>query len=1129
MAELTFKSPGVSSREIDLSGPTALTPQGTPAGVIGTAQKGRAFVPITFATYQDFVAEFGGTDGKKFGPLAINEWMRNARAGTYVRVLGVGDAQQRIAGGNNSGRVNNAGFVVGDEQVWDNGLEGYNRYAIHGGVVGRTFLLGALMTQKASTTVLSDAGLPISATRAFPILRGMVMAASGVNLTLSSSVASQNAYNLVNTPDGTAATYRFGEATAQAGAATLTVAGNVAINDELTILSSDTTSKTYKAASSTNAALNEFKHGGTVTEIADAIELCIEHANGHDGKILVSNVAGVITLIQATAGVAGNTAITNGLTNVTAPATFTGGGAKGDAGASHGTIVNTNGKQSFVMLLNGHVAGDQYSNVITASFDPTAAEHFSNVFNTDAESLQKAGHLLYAWWDIHPSIAIADGTGLSAAATEAALLLSGTQGRNSGNSNVPNYENFEDRFRTAHTPWFISQKYGGRNKELFRVHAIDDGARANDLFKITIENIAASNNSNKKYGKFDLLVRDFYDTDQDPVVFEAFRGLSLDPTSDRFLSRVIGDLSMYYDFDQPKGRQKLRIEGSHPNTSRYIRVEVHTQVERASIDGTALPVGFQGPHHLNTSGSSTAGDATTNLVMGHLTGTSGLTQGELGSLKERPLPLRGSLVQGTGLKKKLNASLNWGVQFEIQDNAKDLNAANRIDTSISSFTKYFPRFQDSWANVSVGNNDGTSDTGSIVVDCDVFNRNKFTLENIQVSTGSTDRPVSARWGAARYRRDSALASTLTDSDGTVYPQDVTRFLDPAKDFNHLPSRKYLKFSVFAQGGFDGVNIFDKQKAALTDIAARREFGDDTKQGGVSGPTIASYRKAIDVMEEKADVDIHLLAIPGIRHNAVTDYAIDAVEDRFDAMYIMDIEEKDMDDSFVTGSSVQLPSVTYTVNNFESRNLDSSFAAAYYPDVVITDPATHSNLQCPPSVAVLGAFALNDTVAHPWFAPAGFTRGALKTVLESQVKLNRSNLDALYEADINPITSFPQTPGVVVFGQKTLQAAESALDRVNVRRLLIEIRRRVKRIANSLLFEPNRAETLARFSAAVNPVLQQIQAQQGLDRFKVQIDTTTTTQADVENNTIRGKIFLQPTRSVEFISLDFVVTNQGAEI
>ena len=118
---------------------------------------------------------------------------------------------------------------------------------------------------------------------------------------------------------------------------------------------------------------------------------------------------------------------------------------------------------------------------------------------------------------------------------------------------------------------------------------------------------------------------------------------------------------------------------------------------------------------------------------------------------------------------------------------------------------------------------------------------------------------------------------------------------------------------------------------------------------------------------------------------------------------------------------------------------------------------------------------------------------------------------------------------MVFGQKTLLAAQSALDRVNVRRLLIDVRRKVKKVANTLLFEPNREATLSRFSAAVTPILTQIQQQQGLDRFKVLIDTTTTTQADVENNTIRGKVFLQPTRAVEFISLDFVVTNAGADV
>jgi phage tail sheath protein FI len=133
------------------------------------------------------------------------------------------------------------------------------------------------------------------------------------------------------------------------------------------------------------------------------------------------------------------------------------------------------------------------------------------------------------------------------------------------------------------------------------------------------------------------------------------------------------------------------------------------------------------------------------------------------------------------------------------------------------------------------------------------------------------------------------------------------------------------------------------------------------------------------------------------------------------------------------------------------------------------------------------------------------------------------MDDLYDVDVNPLVALADTPGVVVYGQKTLQAAQTALDRVNVRRLLIDIRRQVRLVGNTFLFEPNREETLAAFSNRVNPILQRIQRQQGLDRFKVIIDTTTTTQADVENNTIRGKIFLQPTRTVEFVALDFVVS------
>jgi phage tail sheath protein FI len=314
---------------------------------------------------------------------------------------------------------------------------------------------------------------------------------------------------------------------------------------------------------------------------------------------------------------------------------------------------------------------------------------------------------------------------------------------------------------------------------------------------------------------------------------------------------------------------------------------------------------------------------------------------------------------------------------------------------------------------------------------------------------------------------------------------------------------------------------------MTNTAAKREVDNESDQGGRNGPTVAAFRKAIDVMGSKTDVDIKLLAIPGMRVPTVTDFAVTAMENRFDAMYIMDIEERNNHNLIITGSTSNV-NVTNTVTAFKSRGLDSSFAAAYFPDVVIDDPTTKTSVVVPPSVAALGAFALNDAVAHPWFAPAGFTRGALNAVEMAKVRLSRKNLDDLYDVDINPITAFPGT-GVVIWGQKTLLRKASALDRVNVRRLLIDVRRSVRSVANTLLFEPNRSETLERFNTLVNPILQRVQERGGVDRFKVVIDSSTTTQADIENNTIRGKIFLQPTRAVEFIALDFVVTNAGANI
>ena len=1047
MAELTFKSPGVSTREIDLSGPTSVAPQGTPAGIIATANQGPAFVPVTVATYQDFVATFGQSNGEMFGPLAMNEWMRNAKAGTYLRVLGVGDGKKRLtsdstdAAGANiyAGAVKNAGFIVGQKQVNDKGSLATNPFAYDYGLSGATYMLGCLMSESNGSSIFSDAGLQHktkahknAGSKAIPILRAVVMVASGVTIGLS---------------------------------------GNL---------------------------------------------------DGNLNTVVTASTAGSTGIFSASA----------------------------DGGYSWGEIdVQSANHYNFIMLLNGHKSTAQYPNTITASMSPWSPSYFTNVFNTDPTKIQDAGYCMYAHYDIAPTMAVVTGSGIvstthwsgsySAQNTEPAIFaFTSSMGPNAGSTTKPNYENFSDRFRTAKSPWVVSQQYGGQNRDLFKLHCLDDGAYPNTLTKISISNYKKAE-KDTDYGTFDLMVRAFGDTDSEPEILESYMGVDLNPGSDNYIARRIGDIHRYFDFDHAAASQKLVVEGTHPNMSKYVRVQMHGELEAGNISPTALPVGYRGPHHLVTSGSSifnggypnhpTVTGSNADSGFHHVKAKNSIIgETAIAAMVEPPIPYRLCISNNKGDKRTANSSYYWGVQFTKQDKLynNDSNSSRILDPSLASYTKYYPVFATGQRSVSVGDNAGTVDSSGTVLDSDKFNNNLFTLEKVQVHTksASEDKVDSKEWAFAVYRRNGVLSSSLMKSDGT-YTQG--RFLNVSKDFGDIASRKYMKFTFFMQGGFDGVNIFNKDKAQLLNAAAMREM-DDESQGFSSGPTVATYRKAIDVMSEKSDSDIMLLAIPGIRETNITDHAIDQTEARFDAMYIMDIEERDTLNNKVTGS-VEVVGVNNTITDFKSRNLDSSFAAAYFPDTYITDPHTNTIVRCPPSVSVIGAMSLNDKVAFPWYAPAGFTRGALSSTLYSHVKLSRANLDTIYDGDVNPITAFPTSDGVVVFGQKTLLQAASALDRVNVRRLLIDIRRKVRKIADTFLFEPNRADTLARFSASVSPVLTRIQQQQGLDKFKVLIDTTTTTQADVENNTIRGKIFLQPTRSVEFISLDFVVTNNGTEI
>jgi len=245
------------------------------------------------------------------------------------------------------------------------------------------------------------------------------------------------------------------------------------------------------------------------------------------------------------------------------------------------------------------------------------------------------------------------------------------------------------------------------------------------------------------------------------------------------------------------------------------------------------------------------------------------------------------------------------------------------------------------------------------------------------------------------------------------------------------------------------------------------------------------------------------------------------------MYVMDMPKYDSNGVRLYDDSSTRPDPGKTSELFETRAVDNSYGAVFFPDVNIQDPANNRVVKVPSSVAALGVLGFNDKVAFPWFAPAGFNRGALGFVSNVETRLSQGDKDTLYDARINPIATFP-AGGFVVFGQKTLQQAKSALDRINVRRLLLEVKRTVGGIAQQLLFEPNNAQTRARLVAGVTPQLALIQAQQGIESFKVICDDTNNTSADAEANKLNGRIVIVPTRTIEFVSIDFIVTNSGVQ-
>jgi hypothetical protein len=322
-----------------------------------------------------------------------------------------------------------------------------------------------------------------------------------------------------------------------------------------------------------------------------------------------------------------------------------------------------------------------------------------------------------------------------------------------------------------------------------------------------------------------------------------------------------------------------------------------------------------------------------------------------------------------------------------------------------------------------------------------------------------------------------------------------------------------RFSLGFQGGYDGVNPATPINVGL-DLSSTNTFGLSFANTSADGYT--AYKKALDTVTNPDEIDINLIVLPGVlSQNAtnIVDKVITVCEDRGDCFYVFDGVNS------LNGDNV-------AAANAQANLYDTNYAAMYYPWIKILDATVNKFVWVPPSVVIPGVYSYNDKVAFPWFAPAGLNRGSLGSVLDVYTRLTHSERDDLYEAKVNPIAVFPNT-GVCVWGQKTLQTKPSALDRINVRRLLIKLKKFIASSTKYLVFENNTTATRNRFLNIVNPYLETVQQQQGLYAFKVIMDESNNGPEVVDRNQMVGEIFLQPAKAAEFIIIDFNIMRTGA--
>lgn len=380
----------------------------------------------------------------------------------------------------------------------------------------------------------------------------------------------------------------------------------------------------------------------------------------------------------------------------------------------------------------------------------------------------------------------------------------------------------------------------------------------------------------------------------------------------------------------------------------------------------------------------------------------------------------------------------------------------------------------------------------------------FTMDNVSSSSDSVQTYASGsrKTGLSTSARGSNTYTTLLDAG-------------------------YNRFTAPFWGGFDGFDIMKPDPMYNRGIAAAAT--EDTSYA------FHTYKRAIDTVADPEYINMNLLATPGLTQDTLTTHMLNVCSERADAMALIDLADVYIPSSerYYSDKTSRIGTTpTTAASSLKDRRLDTSYGATYYPWVQTRDEDTGRLLWVPPSVVMLGVLASSEAKSAAWFAPAGFNRGGLTEgaagipVTNVTERLSSKARDTLYEARINPIASFPSS-GIVVFGQKTLQERQSALDRINVRRLVIYLKKQISVLATQVLFEQNVQATWLRFTNLIDPFLANVKVDFGITDYRLILDESTTTPDLIDQNILYAKIMVKPARAIEYIAIDFVIMSTGA--